>query len=235
MIGYLAGLIKALDDNTVLVDVAGVGYLLNVVRRIDQPLTVGQKIEFYVHTHLRENALELFGFTDSWEKKIFELLTTVSGIGPKTAVGILSHLPADILLTAITREDKNALTQVSGIGKKTAERLILELAEKARKLSLERPRKATNPTNPATILGQNVASVTKEVPKQGASFYEDYSFADSSLLSEAVQALTSLGYRDVDALNVVHSIANQMRDQNQTVEVTVLVKQSLQQLAKGLR
>jgi Holliday junction DNA helicase RuvA len=94
-------------------------------------------VELFIHTHFREDALELFGFSSSWEKTVFRSLMTVSGIGAKTALNILSNVSPGDLLKAIVKQDTKFLTSLNGIGKKTAERIVLELKDKAHKLMQE--------------------------------------------------------------------------------------------------
>jgi Holliday junction DNA helicase RuvA len=140
MIGHLSGKYLAAEDNNIIVDVGGVGYSVLVSSRTVSGLMPGSAVELFIHTNLRENALELFGFSSLWEKKVFQLLTSVSGVGPRTAINILNGLDGETILSSIVREDRATLGSVSGVGKKTAERLIVELSDKARKLLTERPR-----------------------------------------------------------------------------------------------
>ncbi len=131
MIGRLTGqLIEEEADGTLLLDVGGVGYELYV------PLgTVGragtrESLTLHVHTHVREDAFQLFGFATTEDRLIFRTLLGISGIGPKTAVGVLSALSGADLARAVSQSDLKTLTSVPGIGKKTAERLVLELRDK---------------------------------------------------------------------------------------------------------
>lgn len=132
MIGRLTGRVIAQEDEgTIVVDVGGVGYEVIV------PLgTVGRAeahdgtVTLFVHTHVREDALLLFGFATDGDRLAFRTLIGVSSVGPKTAVAVLSALPAVELARAIAAKDVGKLTSISGIGKKTAERLLLELRDK---------------------------------------------------------------------------------------------------------
>jgi Holliday junction DNA helicase RuvA len=133
MIGRLTGKVVAQEaDGTIVLDVAGVGYEvmtpLGTLGRL-RPDDRGQVI-LWVHTHVREDALALYGFSDEGERFAFRTLLGVSNVGPKIAVAILGALPAAELARAIGRRDLAALTRVSGIGKKIAERLLLELRDK---------------------------------------------------------------------------------------------------------
>ncbi|MGA7124458.1 MAG: Holliday junction branch migration protein RuvA [Polyangiaceae bacterium] len=133
MIGRLTGKVVAQEaDGGVVLDVGGVGYELAI------PLgTLGRahtddvgRVTLWVHTHVREDALALFGFADEAERAAFRSLVAVSNVGPKIAVAVLGALPAAELARAVARRDMAALTGISGIGKKIAERLLLELRDK---------------------------------------------------------------------------------------------------------
>jgi len=134
LIGRLVGTVVAQADSTWTVDVAGVGYEVQVPRgtsvRSGSNPAENARITLYVHTHVREDTLDLFGFASELERSVFRLLITIPNVGPKTALGILSALPPPDLASAVADQDLWRLTSVSGIGKKTAERLILELKEK---------------------------------------------------------------------------------------------------------
>lgn len=136
MIGRLSGVLAAKTPAALLLDVHGVGYevtvSLNVFCRLPE---VGQSLCLEIHTHVREDALQLFGFLDGEEKTLFQLLLGVSGVGPRLALNILSGLPAEELRTALVGGDVNRLTATPGIGRKTAERLVLELRDKVGRLA----------------------------------------------------------------------------------------------------
>ena len=136
MIAALRGTILSRDTNRVIVDVRGVGYELSVSLPTMESLPEEGEVFFHVHTALRENSLELYGFTAQGEKALFELLLGVSGIGPRLALTILSGISPDQFQKAILQNDLRSLTAVSGIGKKSAERIILELKEKIKKIAM---------------------------------------------------------------------------------------------------
>jgi Holliday junction DNA helicase RuvA len=139
MIGYLQGTLLRDDPERLLLDVHGVGYEVNV------PLSTWYEIEkrrnepirLFIHTHLREDGIALFGFWTEREKALFEKLIGVNGIGPRLARVILSGMPPDDLLGAISRGDLGRLATIPGVGKKTAERMVLELREKMRELAAD--------------------------------------------------------------------------------------------------
>lgn len=132
MIGRLQGsFVEQTEDGTCIIDVHGVGYEVFVPGRVRGGLASGAgPVCLYIHTHVREDALVLYGFLTAEERTAFRALIGVSGVGPKIALTILSQLTAAELASAIARGDKNRLKAISGVGKKTAERLVIDLADK---------------------------------------------------------------------------------------------------------
>ncbi len=143
MIGYLQGQLIRATPERLLLDVQGVGYEVHV------PLSTWYEIEkrrddkvhLFIHTHMREDGISLFGFATEREKGLFERLIAVSGIGPRLARVILSGMPPDDLLGAIAAGDVGRLSTIPGVGRKTAERMVLELQDKMRELAAELPEK----------------------------------------------------------------------------------------------
>ena len=131
MIAHLRGTLLGKRPNHAIVETHGVGYdvAISVPTFAELPAT-GAEVALHIHTHVREDALSLYGFLRLAEKELFEKLLTVSGIGPKLAITILSGMPADEMVGAIRGGDLARLTRIPGIGKKTAERMVLELRDK---------------------------------------------------------------------------------------------------------
>src|SRR5215813_1094545 len=131
MIAHLRGTLLAKRPNQAIVETHGVGYdvVISVPTFSELP-AAGAEVALHIHTHVREDALSLYGFLRLAEKHLFEKLLTVSGIGPKLAITILSGMPADEMVGAIRSGDVGRLTRIPGIGKKTAERMVLELRDK---------------------------------------------------------------------------------------------------------
>jgi Holliday junction DNA helicase RuvA len=132
MIGLLTGRVASEQpEGALVVDVNGVGYeLLSPVGTLGRCARVGQQVVLHVHTHVREGAIELFGFASEQERQVFRAVIGVPGVGPRIALGLLSALPPQELGRAVAAGDLPRLTRVPGVGKKTAERLILELRGK---------------------------------------------------------------------------------------------------------
>lgn len=131
MIAHLRGKLLSKHPNQAIVETAGVGYdvTISVPTFSDLP-ALGADIALHIHTHVREDVIALYGFLRPSEKLLFEKLITVSGIGPKLAITILSGMAADEMVNAIRGNDIAKLTRIPGIGKKTAERMVLELRDK---------------------------------------------------------------------------------------------------------
>ena len=167
MIGYLRGTLLQKSPQGLTVDVNGVGYEVNVPLSTFYGLPdVGYQVALFIHTHVREDALVLYGFQSALEKQIFLLLTSVSGIGPRLSLNILSGIGPRELLEAISSGDGERLQAVPGIGRKTAERIALELRDKAGRII----RAEGRPQGPVTAKSERAA------------------------LDDALSALVNLGY-----------------------------------------
>lgn len=137
MIARLSGTLLEKRSDSALLDVQGVGYLVHLsIQSLGQLPAEGARAQVRCYTHVREDALQLFGFATAEEEELFHLLISVSGVGPKLAVNILSGMPARELATAIRDGELARLTKISGVGKKTAERLVMELKDRIRQSGL---------------------------------------------------------------------------------------------------
>ena len=131
MISLLRGKVAEKQAGTVVVDVGGVGYEVSIpIETYSRIGELGEGVSLHVHTHMRENALSLFGFHDRRDKDLFEQFINVSGVGPRLALALLSGLSTPELVTAIRTGDTKTLVRIPGVGKKTGQRIILELKEK---------------------------------------------------------------------------------------------------------
>ena len=223
MIGFLSGKILDYTGDTLLIDVAGVGYEVAISSRQEVHYHQGAAVSLHIYTHLRadgrsESALELFGFQTLWDKRAFLLLTSVSGVGYRTALGILASIDAHTILTAIVRQDRATITSAPGVGKKTAERLILELTEKAHKLLLEKPHESLGSPSFGSISAARASAPTA-------------AHNNSDHWQEACEALVALGYRESDAATALRHILNENRDADFTTQTFVTT--ALQHLSRG--
>lgn len=132
MIGSLKGKIEHKGANYIILQANGVGYKVFITPVLLLQSQVGDELSLVIYSHVREDQFSLYGFLTLPEQEFFELLLTVSGVGPKSAVGIMSLASLDMIKSAIVSEDPSVFTKVSGIGRKTAERVIIELKEKVK-------------------------------------------------------------------------------------------------------
>lgn len=136
MIASLNGRLSYKSDNQIIVDVSGVGYLVETTDLSVLP-EIGEKIELYIYTYVREDAIDLYGFPTMEERQLFKILLSVSRIGPKAGINILSNLSFENFINAIMTENIAVLKEIKGIGPKTAQRLVLELKSKIDELAQE--------------------------------------------------------------------------------------------------
>ena len=176
---YVEGTVAHTEPNIAVVDCGGVGYLCHVSLHTASRLSIGARARLYTYLNVKEDALDLFGFFDREELYCFKLLYSITGVGPKVALGLLSSLTPERLALAIITGDEKALCAAPGVGRKLVQRLILELKDKLAK------------ENPA-VLG---------------SVSDGFSPAASSNKSaEALMALSVLGYTQTEALSVLRSL-----------------------------
>ena len=153
MIAFLRGRVHDKQPNRVIVDVGGVGYDVHVPLSTFYEIgEVGADVALRVHTHVREDALQLYGFLTELERQVFERLIAISGIGPKLAIVVLSGMEPRELVTAVQRADVARLTTIPGIGKKTAERIVLELKDRLTQIAVPAAPGAAAPASSADQL-----------------------------------------------------------------------------------
>ena len=184
MIYNLRGKLTACDINFIVVECGGVGFKcftsLNTAKQLGE---IGKEINVFTHLAVREDAMDLYAFATTAELDAFKLLITVSGIGPKAAVAILSELTPDRLALCIASGDAQSITAAQGVGKKTAERVVLELKDKIGSIATE-------------AASATVSNLQKNI--------------ENSASAEAIEALVSLGYSQSDAAVVVGSLDSSM-------------------------
>lgn len=136
VIAYIQGQVVAVEASFAVVLTNGIGYQILLSKRDLETISLEKEMSFHVFTNVREDAIELYGFMKREQKQLFQLLISVSGVGPKLALAMLSHLSSNELIEALLSKDIAMLSSIPGIGKKTAERLALELKDKAEKLDM---------------------------------------------------------------------------------------------------
>jgi Holliday junction DNA helicase RuvA len=187
MIAHLTGILFSKSPQSVVVDTAGVGYHIYVpLSTFYQLPEEMEKVSLHVYTHVREDVLQLFGFQTAAEKEIFLLLISVSGIGPKLALNILSGIGVEELLGAIMNDDSEKISSIPGVGKKTAQRVTLELKEK-------------------------VADSFEGIELRPR---EEVQIRNREIFDDALSALINLGYSNRSAKRVVESILRNNNDIN---------------------
>lgn len=156
MISSLHGAVLHSTADQVIIDVGGVGFSVSVPADVAHTATVGEKLLLHTSLIVREDALSLFGFADRSELEIFGLLISVTGVGPKSALGVLSHLTVDQIADAVTSEDDAPFRRVSGIGPKTAKLIVLQLAGKVHPVG---PASKPSKSGPVDIVDQVTAAL----------------------------------------------------------------------------
>lgn len=205
MIGKLKGLIESYGQDSVILDVGGVGYEVHCSARTLQELPgIGQPVTLSIETHVREDQIRLFGFVTEIEREWFRLLQTVQGVGAKVALSVLGTLKASELASAIAMRDKAMVARAPGVGPKVAERIVTELKDKA---------PAYTNIDPA-LVRLSGALDDKRAPAP---------------VTDAVSALVNLGYAQPQA---AAAIAAASRSAGEGAEATTLIRLGLRELAK---
>ncbi len=206
MIAYLAGKILEKEANSVIIDVGGIGYEATIPLSTFYELgEIGEAVALRIFTYVREDALQLFGFKTLQERELFLKLITVSGIGPKAGISMLSGMNADEIIAAIRTDNLARLTSIPGIGKKTAERLVIELRDKVATLS-------------------SISSASTSASSDGQS-----SVSTNEIFDDAISALVNLGYQR----NAAEKAVKKAVQDGTEMSVQKLLRKSLQLLAKG--
>jgi len=180
MIGYIKGTVEELNTDSVILESNNMGFLINVPANYPhERLHIGDEVKLYTHMSVKEDDISLFGFIGRDDLETYELLLGVSGVGPKAALGVLSHMDPNRLKLAILSDDPSSIAKAPGIGKKTAQKIILELKDKF--------------------------TIDDISATGGSDSFE--SFAENAAMPDAVQALVALGYSNPEALKAVRKAA----------------------------
>ena len=194
MYAYLNGKVAEKGQNSLVIDVNGVGYLLSVsMNTLQETPPIGESMKVYTYFSVREDAVDLFGFASQEEKNMFTRLLTVSGVGPKVALSILGSMPLRDLTLAIVTGDVASLSRAPGVGKKTAQRLALELKDKVDQDELNYTPSASGPVTPV----------------------------QEDATQEALAALQALGYTAAEAARAVQQVRGQSDSANDLVRLAL--------------
>ncbi len=204
MIAKLKGMVDAVDTDSAVIDVGGVGYLVSASARTLRDLAVGGPATMLVETIVREDAIALYGFLETAERDWFRILTTVQGVGARVALSILSTLSPDEVARAIAAQDRATLSRPAGVGPKLAARLATELKDKAAAFGV-----APAPALPANA---NAPSGTA-----------------GSINEDAVSALVNLGYKRVEAFGAVARVTQRLGGE---ARLDAVIRAGLQELAR---
>jgi holliday junction DNA helicase RuvA len=207
MIAHLSGTLHSKHPNLVIVDVSGVGYEVNIPLSTYYDLAdTGSNVQLRIYTHVKEDALQLYGFRTTRERELFINFISVSGIGPKLGIALLSNMSADELIQSIKTNNLGRLTSIPGIGRKTAERLVVDLREKMTQLALDH---------------------VDETPAQAETFEGT---AEDSVRSEALSGLLNLGYQKAAAEKAIDAALAEGGD----ITVESILKRSLRKIGSRL-
>ena len=206
MIAHLSGTLLSKQATSVILDVSGVGYEVSIplstFYELEDP---GSNVQLRIYTHVREDALQLYGFKTARERELFLRLISVSGIGPKLGITLLSGMSADEMIASIRTNNLAKLTLIPGVGRKTAERLVMELRDKVTSLSVEVEEDLGVKTDAAAVPSED------------------------SMRADALSALLNLGYQRNAAEKAVSAAMSESED----VSVESILRSSLRKLAKG--
>ncbi|GIK47659.1 MAG: Holliday junction branch migration protein RuvA [Hyphomonadaceae bacterium] len=204
MIGSLNGTVGAAGEDTALIDVGGVGYLVQAGGRTLARLTIGAPVKLFIETHVREDAIRLYGFSSEEERAWFAHLQTIPGVGAKVALGILDAMPPEALVDAIALQDKAAFARANGVGPKLAARLATELAAKQ------------GPKGFVTLSGNGARGAGAAAPVHGAR-------------AEAVSALVNLG---IDQSSAARAVANAAKQVEADAPAPELIRAALKEVSR---
>lgn len=194
MISFVRGTAAAHTENALIVDTGSIGYEVFMTAGSLERIRTGDEVKIYTYLHVREDVMQLYGFLSRDDMKVFKLLLSVNGVGPRAALGILSGITADELRFAILSDDVKTLSKAPGIGKKTAQKMILELKDK---LSLE------DAFEQKLLHEQERAASGMENAGNG--------------MQEAIEALTALGYSAADAMRAVRQVTDVPEDDVESI------------------
>ena len=210
MIGRLKGKAEAIGESHLILDVNGVGYEVQASSRTLRNIKPGDDVVLTIDTHVREDAIRLYGFSSEVERSWFRTLQTVQGVGAKVSLAVLSALSTHDLANAVALGNWGAVQQANGVGKVVAQRIVAELKNKA-------PALAIAGINAAGATGTAGSSPSATSPPQG------------NHVAEAMSALTNLGYGPADASRAVAVAANEL---GQTADTAKLIRRGLKELAR---
>lgn len=176
MISYIKGIVENIENDKIVIDNNGIGYGIFMPLHVLESIGIGEEVKIYTYFCVREDAMQLYGFLSKDELKLFKMLISVSGVGPKGGLAVISACPGDLLALSVISGDAKAISKAQGIGNKTAQRIIIELKDKI-----------------------NIEEITAMPKESGETI-------DNSICGDALEALTALGYSKTSAYNAVKQV-----------------------------
>lgn len=210
MIASLTGTLRSISKSEIVIEVNGVGYLLNVSSKLISSLgEIGSKLSLFTDLQVRDDKIMMYGFKTSTDQSYFKLLQSVQGVGPKAALSILSALTLDELTLAISSGDKTMISRADGVGLKVAGRITTELLEKVSNLSL-------------VNLNENLNVKPSKTPQENLKLSSEDELIDTSkVIEDAISALVNLGYTRSEVFTVVMKIKNEFSLNKKNNEFTL--------------
>ena len=210
MIASLTGTLRSISKSEIVIEVNGVGYLLNVSSKLISSLgEIGSKLSLFTDLQVRDDKIMMYGFKTSTDQSYFKLLQSVQGVGPKAALSILSALTLDELTLAISSGDKTMISRADGVGLKVAGRITTELLEKVSNLSL-------------VNLNENLNVKPSKTPQENLKLSSEDELIDTSkVIEDSISALVNLGYTRSEVFTVVMQIKNEFSLNKKNNEFTL--------------
>lgn len=206
MIAKLSGQVDSIGVDHLVMDVGGVGFMVFCSSKFLTTAQLAKKLHLFIETHIREDHIHLYGFGSEQERAVFRLLTSVQGVGPKSALAIQSALNAQEISQAVHHDQKTMLMRANGIGAKLATRIIMELKDK--------------------ILGDLALAPSSTIVQENQ---QSSSLLPAKMMEDAVSALVNLGYRRVDVVRVIQQVTQ--KNISETWTLSALIRKTLAELS----
>ena len=222
MIASLSGTLKSISKSEIVLDVNGVGYLLNVSSKLISSLgDIGSKLSVFTDLQVKDDKIVMYGFINPIDQTIFKLLQSVQGVGPKAALSILSALTVEELILAISSGDKAMISRAEGVGSKVAGRISTELLEKVSKLNLINK-------------DQNINIA--ESSQENLNLVNETQLVDSQVIEDTISALVNLGYSRSEVFSIIIKIKKEfsLKEKNKDFTVNNIVPIALKALSKDI-
>ena len=223
MIASLSGKLKSISKSEIILEVNGVGYLINVSSKVISSLgNVGSNLSLFTDLQVKDDKIIMYGFFNSIDQTIFKLLQSVQGVGPKAALSILSALTVEELILAISSGDKAMITRADGVGSKVASRIATELLEKVSNLDL-------------INTDQNI-NFTKS-SQENLNLVNETQLGETEVIEDTISALVNLGYTRSDVFSIVMKIKNEfaLNKKNKDFTVSNIVPLALKAFSKEIK